>query len=53
MNTPNEEFIEKPLWVRLMLSLPSLSGLSRTSLIRHEMSLLGYAIFAFPSFYHE
>lgn len=47
MNTPNEEFIEKPLWVRLMLSLPSLSGLNRASLIRHELSLVGYAIFAF------
>jgi len=47
MNTSKEDFIEKPLWARLMLGLPSLSSLSRAGLIKHELSLVAYAIFAF------
>ncbi len=47
MNTIKDEYIEKPLWVRLILSLPSLSKLDSTSLLRHETSLVNYAIFAY------
>jgi hypothetical protein len=47
MNTAKDEYIEKPLWVRLMFGLPSLGRLNRSGLIRHEASLVGYAIFAF------
>jgi hypothetical protein len=47
MTTPKEDFIEKPLWARLILGLPSLNGLNRAGLIRHEVSLASYAIFAF------
>ncbi len=46
MNT-KDEYIEKPLWVRLMFGLPSLSRLNRSGLIRHEASLVAYAIFAY------
>lgn len=49
MNTSKDEYIEKPLWARLVLGLPSLSRLSRSSLIRHEASLVAYAIFAYAS----
>jgi transcriptional regulator with XRE-family HTH domain len=47
MNTTKDEYIEKPLWVRLMFGLPSLGRLSRSGLIRHEASLVAYAIFAY------
>jgi hypothetical protein len=47
MNTTKDEYIEKPLWVRLMFGLPSLGRLSRAGLIRHEASLVAYAIFAY------
>ena len=47
MNTTKDEFIEKPLWVRLILSLPSLSRLDNFGLIRHEVALVAYAIFAY------
>ena len=47
MNTAKEEYIEKPLWVRLVFGLPSLGRLNRSGLIRHEASLVAYAIFAF------
>ena len=49
MNTSKDEFIEKPLWVRLVLGLPLLNGLSQSNLIRHEASLLMYAVFAYAS----
>lgn len=42
-----DEYIEKPLWVRLMFGLPSLGRLDRLGLIRHEASLVAYAIFAY------
>jgi len=47
MKTTKDEYIEKPLWVRLMFSLPSLGRLNRSGLIRHEASLVAYAIFAY------
>jgi transcriptional regulator with XRE-family HTH domain len=47
MNTTKDEYIEKPLWVRLMFGLPSLGSLNRSGLIRHEASLVAYAIFAY------
>ncbi len=47
MNTTKDEYIEKPLWVRLMFGLPSLGRLNRSGLIRHEASLVAYAIFAY------
>ena len=47
MNTTKNEYIEKPLWVRLMFGLPSLGRLNRSGLIRHEVSLIVYAIFAY------
>jgi len=51
MNTSNDEFIEKPLWVRLILGLPSLGKLDQSGLIRHEISLVVYAIFAYVASY--
>jgi transcriptional regulator with XRE-family HTH domain len=51
VNTAKDEYIEKPLWVRLIFGLPSLGRLNRSDLIRHEASLVVYAIFAcFSSF---
>src|SRR5262245_57534136 len=47
MNTSKDEYIEKPLWVRLMFALPSLGRLNRASLTRHEASLVAYAILAY------
>lgn len=47
MNTTKDEYIEKPLWVRLMFCLPSLGRLNRSGLIRHEASLVAYAIFSY------
>lgn len=47
MNTGKDEYVEKPLWVRLVFGLPSLGRLSRSGLIRHELILVAYAIFAF------
>ncbi|HTR01242.1 MAG TPA: helix-turn-helix transcriptional regulator, partial [Candidatus Acidoferrum sp.] len=44
MNTTKDEYIEKPLWVRLIFGLPSLGRLDRSGLIRHETSLVAYAI---------
>lgn len=49
MNTTKDEYIEKPLWVRLILGLPSLGRLDRSGLIRHEASLVAYAIFAYAA----
>lgn len=47
MQTSNDDFIEQPLWVRLVLGLPILSSLERPELIRHETGLVTYAVFAF------
>lgn len=47
MNTTKDEYIEKPLWVRLVFGLPLLGHLSHSGLIRHEVSLVAYAIFAY------
>lgn len=47
MNNTKDEYIEKPLWVRLILGLPSLGRLNRTGLISHEASLVAYALFAY------
>lgn len=49
MNTTKNEYIEKPLWVRLVLGLPSLGRLGRSDLIRHEASLVAYAFVAYAS----
>jgi transcriptional regulator with XRE-family HTH domain len=49
MNTSKGDYIEKPLWVRLVLSLPSLRRLDRPSLTRHEVSLVAYAFFAYAT----
>lgn len=49
MNASKDEYIEKPLWVRLVLSLPSLRRLGRSGLQRHEVSLVAYAFFAFAA----
>ena len=49
MNTSKDEYIEKPLWIRLILNLPSLSRLGRSGLIRHEAWLVAYALFAYAS----
>jgi len=47
MNTTKDEYIEKPQWVRLMFGLPVLGRLNHSGLIRHEIGLVGYAVFAF------
>jgi transcriptional regulator with XRE-family HTH domain len=47
MNTNKDEYVEKPLWVRLMLNPPLLASLGRSGLIRHEASLVAYAMFAY------
>jgi transcriptional regulator with XRE-family HTH domain len=47
MNTVKNEYIEKPLWIRLIMGLPILGHLSRADLIKHELSLVAYALFAF------
>ncbi len=47
MNNTKDEYVEKPLWVRLLLGLPTLGKLNRFSLIKHEASLVVYAIFAY------
>lgn len=47
MNTTKDEYVEKPLWARLLLGLPLLGRLDRSSLIRHEASLVAYALFAY------
>lgn len=49
MNTTKDEYVEKPLWVRLVLGLPSLGRLNRSGLIRHEVCLVAYALFAFAA----
>ena len=49
MNTTKDEYIEKPLWVRLLLGLPLLGSLDRSGLIRHEASLVAYAFFAYAA----
>ena len=49
MNTSKGEYTEKPLWVRLVLSLPSLRRLGRSDLLRHEAILVAYALFAYAS----
>lgn len=49
MNTLKDEYIEIPLWVRLILNLPSLRRLERAGLVRHEALLIAYAIFAYAS----
>ena len=49
MNTSKDEYIEKPLWARLVLSAPSLSRLNRPGLIRHEASLVAYAFIAYAA----
>lgn len=47
VNNIKEEYVEKPLWVRLMFGLPLLGHLNRSGLIRHEAILVVYAIFAY------
>lgn len=47
MSASKEEYIEKPLWVRLVLNLPSLGRLGRSDLTRHEASLVAYAFVAY------
>ncbi|MGX5172925.1 helix-turn-helix domain-containing protein [Aliikangiella sp. IMCC44653] len=47
MKNMNNEFIEKPLWVRLLLSLPSIGKLDLSGLKRHELSLVAYSVFAY------
>lgn len=49
MNTTKDEYIEKPLWIRLMLAAPSLAKLDKQGLIRHEVMLVTYAFFAFAA----
>lgn len=49
MNTTKDEYIEKQLWVRLLLGLPLLGSLDRSGLIRHEASLVAYAFFAYAA----
>lgn len=49
MNTTKSEYIEKPLWVRLVLNLPSLSRLRSSNLLKHEANLVAYALFAYIS----
>ena len=49
MKTAKDDFVEKPLWARLLLGLPILGRLDRSSLIRHEFSLVAYAIFAYAA----
>lgn len=51
MNNMNGEFIEKPLWARLILSLPSMGKLDLSGLKRHEFSLVIYALFAYIASY--
>jgi transcriptional regulator with XRE-family HTH domain len=47
MNTTKDDYIEKPLWIRLILATPSLAKLDHSGLIRHEVILVAYAFFAF------
>ena len=47
MNNSQQEFIEKPLWARLTLGLPLIGRLDRRDLMRHETSLVAYAVIAF------
>lgn len=49
MKTSKDEYIEKPLWVRLILNLPSLRRLGRPGLMRHEAWLVAYAFIAYVS----
>ena len=49
MNTKRDEYIEKPLWARLLLGAPVLSHLDRAGLIRHEAVLVVYALFAYTA----
>src|SRR5690606_2888715 len=49
MNTAKDEYIEKPLWARLLLGLPLLGRLDSPELIRHEACLVGYAFFAYAA----
>ena len=49
MNTSKAEYIEKPLWVRLVLGLPSLGRLARSDLMKHEASLVVYALVAYAA----
>ncbi len=51
MNNLKDEYIEKPLWVRLIMSLTPLGHLDRTSLLKHEAGLLAYALFAYVASY--
>ncbi|MDO3385368.1 helix-turn-helix transcriptional regulator [Gilvimarinus sp. SDUM040013] len=49
MSTAKDDYVEKPLWVRLLLSLPSIRSLGHSDLIRHEVILVAYALFAFAA----
>lgn len=49
MNTTKDDYIERPLWVRLILNLPSLGNLGRSDLMRHEAILVAYALFAYAA----
>ena len=49
MSTSKEEYIERPVWVRLVLGLPSLGGLGRPGLIKHQAMLVAYALVAYAS----
>lgn len=49
MTTSKDEYLEKPLWVRLILNLPVLRHQGSDGLIKHEIFLVGYALFAYVS----
>lgn len=49
VNTSKDEYIEKPLWVRLVLGMPSLCRLNRSGLVRHEATLVAYAFIAYAA----
>ncbi len=49
VKTNQDEFIEKPFWTRLILGLPLLSSLNPSDLIRHEVILVVYALFAYAT----
>ena len=49
LNKTKDEFIEKPLWARLLLALPSFGQLSLPKLKQQEVYLLAYAFFSYAA----
>lgn len=49
MHPTRDEYVEKPLWIRMVLGLPFLRRLDRAGLARHETSLVAYALFAYAA----